>query len=63
MSRTGKKRIRGISNASLKNIYQIHKLRQKKKKENRNNRPCPRSGVAKKETYNKARTLHCARYL
>lgn len=61
MSRAGKKGFEGFRMLFLKNIYQIHKLR--KKKENRNNRPCLDQGLQKKETYNKARILHCARYL
>ena len=37
--KNGWKRVRGISNASLKNTYQIHKPR-KKKREYRNNQSC-----------------------
>lgn len=46
MSRADNKGFEGFRMLFFKNIYQIHKLR--KKKENRNNRPCPRSGIAKK---------------
>ena len=61
MSRADEKGFEGFRMLFLKNIYQIHKLR-KKKKIVTTDRVLDQ-GLQKKETYNKARMLHCARYL
>ena len=61
MSRADKKGFEGLRMLFLKNIYQIHKLR-KKKKIVTTDRVLDQ-GLQKKETYNEAGMLHCARYL